>query len=102
MTNSFGKQNKLLLGVQLKENQSLKYLNLDSQHTQPTFKAIPPGVLQRLSKLTTLTEENENVTIDKVYPKHTKALTKAKLVLEFPTVGDLKRTPVAEETKNSQ
>ena len=52
---SWSEDDKLLFGVHLKENQALKYLNADSQHTRATFKAIPSGVLKRLSKLTTMT-----------------------------------------------
>jgi len=63
MEMSSGKQNELLFRFHLKENRALKYLNSDSQHTRATFKAIPSGVLKRLSKLTTLTEEIENLTI---------------------------------------
>ena len=38
--------------VHMKPNQVLKYLNSDSTHMPSTFRAIPSGVLQKLSKLT--------------------------------------------------
>ena len=66
MDMSWSKENKLQFGVHLKENQSPKYLNADSQHTTATFKAIPSGVFRWLSSLTTITEENENLRIDQV------------------------------------
>ena len=99
---SLSKKNKLLFGVHLKENQALKYLNTDSQHTRATFKAILSGVIKRLSKLTNITEENENLTIDKICPKHAKALTKEKLISDFPTLGDLKRSLEAEKSNTNQ
>ena len=77
---SWNEKNELRFGVHLKENQSLKYLNADSQHTKATFKAIPSGVFRRLSSLTTITKENEDSRIDQVYPEHAKALTNARLV----------------------
>jgi hypothetical protein len=48
-------------------------------HTKATFKAIPHGVLSRLAKLTKMTDENENVRMNALYPEHTDALAKAKL-----------------------
>jgi hypothetical protein len=44
------------------------------------FKAIPHGVLSRLAKLSTGTEENENMRMNALYPEHTAALEKAKLL----------------------
>jgi hypothetical protein len=60
--------------VHLKPNQKLKYLNKGSCHTSACFKSIPSGVIRRLSILTSLTPENENVPINELYPEHTKAL----------------------------
>jgi len=48
--------------VHLKPNQQLKCLNADSFHTKACFKVIPSGVYKRLSKLTTITETNKNIT----------------------------------------
>jgi hypothetical protein len=72
--------------VHMRPNQKLKYLNNDSTHTQATFKAIPNGVLGRLNKLTSRSKELENVTIDKIYPHHAKALQIARIAPKiFPT-----------------
>ena len=60
--------------VHLKPNQKLKYLNKGSHHTSTCFKSIPSGVIRQLSILTSLTQENKNVPINKLYPKHAKAL----------------------------
>ena len=75
--------------VHLKKNQTLKYLNNSSNHRECTFRAIPKSVVNRLAQLTSLTPENENETIDKLYPSHHKALKKAKLnPKEYPTLKD--------------
>ena len=75
--------------VHLKENQSIKYLNKGSQHTKACFKATPLGVLNRLAKLTTINSLNENLTMDKIYPIHAKALLDAGLMTTFPTLKDV-------------
>ena len=62
--------------VHLKPNQELKYLNQGSAHTKATFKAIPHGVLRRLTLLTSVNEDNKNTTLDELYPKHIEALRK--------------------------
>ena len=75
--------------VHLKPNQQLKYLNADSIHTKSCFKAIPSGVYKRLSKLTTVTETNKNLPLDKIYPQHFKALQSAGLVTKkVPTLTE--------------
>ena len=74
--------------VHLKENQAIKYLNKGSQHTKACFKAIPLGVFDRLAKLTTINSSNENLTMDKIYPIHAKALVDAGLVITFPTLKE--------------
>ena len=60
--------------VYLKPNQHLKYLNSDSEHTNACIKAIPKGVLQRLTKLTSLNADNHDKTINTLYPEHANAL----------------------------
>jgi len=73
--------------VHLKLNQQLKCLNADGIHTKACFKAIPSGVYKRLSKLTTITETNKNLPIDKIYPQHFQALQHAGLVTKkVPTL----------------
>jgi len=43
----------------------------------------------RLTKLTSRTEETEDMRINKLYPKHAEALKKAKLAQEvFPKLGE--------------
>jgi hypothetical protein len=69
----------LAFKVHLKENQALKYLNEGSCHTSSCFKSIPHGVLRRLSILTSMTPENKDKPLNKLYPEHTKALEHAKL-----------------------
>jgi len=63
--------------VHLKPNQQLKCLNADSIHTKARFKAMPSGVCKRLSKLTTITETNKNLPLDKICPQHFQALQQA-------------------------
>jgi len=55
--------------VHLKPNQQLKHLNADGIHTKARFKAMPSGVYKRLSKLTTITETNKNLPLDKICPQ---------------------------------
>ena len=43
--------------VHLKPNQLLKYLNKGSTHTTACFKAIPSGIIRRLTSLTSLTTD---------------------------------------------
>ena len=75
--------------VHLKKNQVLKYLNRGSAHTKAVFKSIPYGVVRRLTILTSITPENENVPINELYPVHTAALENAGLVPpnhQYPTL----------------
>ena len=77
--------------VHLKPNQILKYLNKGSSHTNACTKAIPAGVLRRLAILTSPTPETENMPLNQLYPKHTAALQKSKLIspdFEFPTLQE--------------
>jgi len=80
----YWRDDDLKFKVHLKPNQKLKYLNKGSRHTSPCFKSIPSGVIRRLSILTSLTPENENVPINELYPEHTKALEIAHLPLPLP------------------
>ena len=76
--------------VYVKPNQKLKYLNLGSAHTPSCYKAITSGIIKWLVKLITVTEENRDVSIDVLYPKHAAALEVAKLspAEGFPKLGD--------------
>ena len=51
------------------------------------LKAIPWGVLERLTKLTSITSKNKDTKLDAMYPKHVEVLIKAGLVTkDFPTL----------------
>ena len=57
------KSGNLEFQVHWEKNQLLKYLNKESTHTKAKFKVIPNGVLNRLTKLTSGTEENAKMSI---------------------------------------
>ena len=62
-----------------------------STHTKACRKSVPHGVIRRLSLLTSKLPENENLTIEKLYPDHAEALNKAGLLasnFSFPTLKD--------------
>ena len=86
----YWRNDELQFRVHLKPNQVLKYLNKDSAHTKATFQAIPHGVLRRLTSLTSVHEDNEDTTLDVLYPKHIEALEKAGLPLPkvYPTLKE--------------
>ena len=86
----WNQRGELRFQVHLKPNQKLKYLNSDSTHLPSTFRAIPSGVLNRLSSLTSASKRLENVTLDTIYPHHAKALTIAGIAPKtFPTFKEL-------------
>lgn len=58
--------------VHIKEKQELKYLNKGSSHTHACFESIRKGVSGRLAKLTSKTNDTENVELNKLYPFHAK------------------------------
>jgi len=86
----YWRNDELQFRVHLKPNQVLKYLNKDSAHTKATFQAIPHGVLRRLTSLTSVHEDNEDTTLDVLYPKHIEALERAGLPLPkvYPTLKE--------------
>ena len=90
---------KLAYRVHLKPNQQLKYLNRGSAHTPGCFKAIPNGVMKRLTKLTSVDESNYDSKLEELYPVHFAALEHSKLVKPntTPTLGEL--TKKMEEEK---
>ena len=84
---SLTRNEKLSFKVHMKENQMLKYLNKGSCHTSNCLKAIPNGVLQRLSKLISRTHFNLHSKLDVLYPDQAKALQIANLAPPyFPTM----------------
>jgi hypothetical protein len=89
MEMSWNEEGILKFGVHMKPNQQLKYLNTGSAHTPGCFKAITTGVCYRLTKLTTVDENNEDMKLDEIYPNHVGALNKADLLKNFkaPTLG---------------
>jgi hypothetical protein len=86
---SWSNEGTLKFGVHLKPNQQLKYLNTGSTHTPGCFKAITTRVCYRLTKLTTINENGAGMKIDKIYPEHFGALSKADHLKYFdaPTLG---------------
>jgi len=86
----WNERHELKFQVHMKPNQKLKYLNSDSTHMPSTFRAIPSGVLGRLSRLTSKSKSLDNTTIDKVYPHHSRALQIAGIAPEkFPTFKEI-------------
>ena len=81
---------KLEFQVHRNKNQLLKYLNKKSTHTKATFKAIPNGVLNRLAKINSITEENVKMSIKEYYPDHANTLARVGLGMKnFPTLKEL-------------
>ena len=103
------RNDSLAFKVHMKENQVLKYLNKGSCHTSNCFKAIPNGVLKRLSKLTTRSPSNLDSKLDNLYPDHAKALRTANLAPpSFPTMREMleeaeceSRAKIAKEKRKS-
>ena len=85
----WGDNKVLKYKVHVKKNQQLKYLNKGSSHTPGCCKAIPSGVIKRLTKLTTVDNENADKVLAEIYPVHFDALTKANLIKQesIPTLG---------------
>ena len=86
-----------------KKNQLLKYLNKEITQKEATFKAISNGVLNRLAKITSRTEENAKISLKKNYPDHANALARAGLGLKnFPTLKELWDNVDEREKKKKQ
>ena len=86
----WNERGELKFKLHLKPNQKLKYLNADSTHLPSIFRAIPAGVINRLSKLTSINKARQNTTIDKAYPHHAKALQIAGIApKKFPTFQEI-------------
>lgn len=81
----------------MKPNQELKYVNSTSQHTLSCLSSIPSGVVDRLTKLTTLTSENADARISEIYPDHFEALRKAQLIDDSQVFPPLKELKVVQE-----
>jgi hypothetical protein len=76
--------------VHLKDNQRLQYLNRGSTHTRAVFAAIPHGVLGRLARLTSITDETKDLRLDQLYPEHAKALRQARITPDrYPTLQEM-------------
>eukprot|EP00984_Skeletonema_dohrnii_P021597 scaffold10835_cov137-Skeletonema_dohrnii-CCMP3373.AAC.2 len=104
----YWRHDELQFRVHLKPNQELKYLNKDSAHTKATFEVIPHGVLRCLTSLTSVHEDNEDTTLDVLYPKHIEALERAGLPLPkvYPTLKEanekLKNDTILRSTEEEQ
>ena len=94
----------LSFGVYMKPNQALKYLNNDSSHNPSCHKAIPVGVSKRLTRLTTITDENVDMNLDEIYPNHFKALEHAGLLkeVETKTIGQIRDEMIALEENEAE
>jgi hypothetical protein len=81
--------NSLKFQVHLKPNQQLKYLNKGSAHTNACFRAIPAGVYNSLTKLTSMDNANADKNLEEIYPDHFKALRNANLISDrVPTLRE--------------
>ena len=69
----------LQFGVFRKKGQQLKYVGKESTHTPGTLRAIPSGVFNRLTKLTSRKPSIQAAAVDSIYPAHATALHKAGL-----------------------
>ena len=68
-----------------------------------TFKSIPNGVLNRLSKLTSIMDENSKTLINELCPSHTMALSKTGLsIKKVPTLKELWRNTDELERKKKE
>ena len=92
MKMSWSPEGDLQFGVFREKGQQLKYIGQESTHTPGTLRAIPSGVLNHLTKLTSKNPSIHTEAVDKIYPAHVNALRKAGLAPPvFPTMGDLWR-----------
>ena len=90
MNMSWSPKGDLKFGIFRKKGQQLKYSRKFSTHTPGTLCKILTGVLNRLSKLTSLNPELHSKGVDSVYPDHANALLKEGLVPSFcQTMGEL-------------
>ena len=90
MKMSWKENGNLFFDVYKKPNQQLKYLDTLSIHPSHCTDAIPKGVYQRLTKLTSITDENQDQTLDAIYPEHFQALRQAGLIHgEVPTLLEM-------------
>lgn len=54
--------------VGMKKGTCLKYVNKSSNHSSTVLKEVPRGVFERLTKLTTMTDERRKMHIEELYP----------------------------------
>ena len=62
-------------------------MDKESNHMKATFKVVPKGVLKRLAKITSSTEDNSKIRVNEWYPDHTMALTKVGIKMFFFNLG---------------
>ena len=75
----------------MKPKSNIKYVNALSDYSKVVLKEIPNGVLERLCKLTTMTEERKRMKVEEIYPVHIEKLRKAKLLIECPTFEEVEK-----------
>ena len=101
MKMSWSPEGEHQFGVFSKTGQRLKYVGQKSTHKPGTLRAIPSGVLNRLTKIKLRNPSIHAEAVDKIYPDHTNALRKAVLAPNFPPrMGDLWRNQ--DEKVNSE
>ena len=76
----FNSNDELTFGVHFKHDFEHKYVGRESMHTKSCLNAIPGSVAIRLGGLTTITPENENKHLCKIYPEVRKAMIEARLL----------------------
>ena len=87
MKMSWYPEGDLQFGVFREKGQQLKYVGKGSTHTPGNLRAIPSGVLNRLTKLTSRKPPLHYEEVEKNYPDHTNALCEAGLApTNFPTM----------------
>ena len=90
MKMSWSLEGDLKFGAFRNKGQQFKYVVKESTHTPGTLRAIPSGLLNRISELTSRKPSIHSEGVDKIYPDHTNALRKEGLAPHnLPKMGDL-------------
>eukprot|EP00957_Ditylum_brightwellii_P028956 2187360-Ditylum_brightwellii.AAC.1 len=84
------RRNKLEFQVYQKENQLLKYIDIQSTHHPSTFPLIATRIITRLCWLMSWGASLRETQVDEIYPEHAEALRKAGLAPGiFLTFGEI-------------
>ena len=90
MKMSWYPEGDLQFGVFRKKGQQFKYVGKESTHTPGTLRAIPSGVFNRLTKITSRKPSILAAAVDSIYWAHANALrTAGRSPLFFPTMREL-------------